>query len=478
MPWLSELDGRIAAGATLRSVFASGYVFGLAFYLIGIHWMLSMSSVAITVPWLKYPAWAMSGAYLALYPGVIAVGVALAVRRARVPFAFAFPVVSIVVEEWRASGELGFPWFQPGYTQHAYAPVLQLASLGSVSLVTLWLLAVNVLMWRAWRRRDLRSAAFAAVLLAFPWAWGSAALRAAPRAAAGPAVGLIQGNVSGAYKWAGHHEREILRTFLDLSERAAADSMAPGLVVWPETATGGYLRKQLAQLLDIVDFSARRHVTVFSGFPDYELGPDGAPRYFNAAGSLPPSPKDPAIYAKRHLVPFGERMPFEWLIPALAKVELGQAEWTPGRESALFSGGTGRFGCLICFEAIFPELAREDVRAGATWLVNLTNDEWFGPSAALYQHAAMAVFRSAENHVPLVRVANTGLTLVTDASGRVIAKAPVWKPEVLVARLAPPGPRTLFTRVGDWPGIGCVVLAALMAALGFGRALTSRRRGS
>jgi apolipoprotein N-acyltransferase len=208
---------------------------------------------------------------------------------------------------------------------------------------------------------------------------------------------------------------------------------------------------------------------VFSGFPDYELGDDGKPYYLNAAGLLPPDPGPVHVYAKRHLVPFGERMPFQWLVPALGHVDFGQAEWRPGTDDVLFAGGTGRFGCLICFEAIFPDLARRDVNNGATWLVNVTNDEWFGNSAALYQHAAMAVFRAVENHVPLARSANTGLTLVTDAYGRIVAQAPVWRPEILVARLASPGPRTPYTRFGDWPGIACIAGALALVAFAFGR---------
>ena len=169
-------------------------------------------------------------------------------------------------------------------------------------------------------------------------------------------------------------------------------------------------------------------------------------------------------------------MPFQRLLPMLGHLDLGQAEWTPGRLPVLFEGGTGRFGCLICFEAIFTDLARDDVRRGATWLVNVTNDEWFGNSAALYQHAAMSVFRSAENHVPLARCANTGITQLTDAYGRIVGRIPAWRPGVLVGRLATPGPRTLYTRLGDWPGMLAIVMVAGLALMALARALTRRER--
>lgn len=478
VPLLVALERRLRSGAGLRSLFGLGWCFGLAFYLLGTYWIALLSDVAITVPWLKYPAWLLAGAYLALYAGLAAALAGGLARATGLSLAPTFPVAYLVVEELRASGELGFPWFQPGYTQHAYVPLIQMASLGSVSLVTLWLLVLNVLLWRAVTGTARARAALGALLaLLLPWLWGTRVLEAAPRAS-GPAVALVQANVAGEIKWSGKHQREILDTFLRMTERAAADTARPSVILWPETATGSYLRHQIDQTLAVVETAARTRVPVFSGYADYAFGPDGQPRYYNAAGMFRPDGRTMPVYAKRHLVPFGERMPFQWLVPALGRLDLGQAEWAPGPGPVLFEGGTGRFSCLICFEAIFPDLAREDVRQGATWLVNVTNDEWFGNSAALYQHAAMSVFRAVENHVPLARCANTGLTLVTDGRGRIVGQAPVWTPHTLVARLAPPGPPTPYTSVGDWPGLGCGLAAAAGLLAGAWRALTRRARAS
>jgi apolipoprotein N-acyltransferase len=138
----------------------------------------------------------------------------------------------------------------------------------------------------------------------------------------------------------------------------------------------------------------------------------------------------------------------------------------------LFPSAAGPFSCLVCFEAIFPDLARTDVRHGARWLVNVTNDEWFGNSAALYQHAAMAVFRAVECRVPLARCANTGLTLMCDACGRVVAQSPVFEPALLVAPLPRPGRPGAYLRFGDWPGF----LSGIVVGLGALAALTARNR--
>jgi apolipoprotein N-acyltransferase len=471
IPFLIALERRVDGPAPLRRAFVLGLLFGFAFYLCGTHWIALLSDVAITVPWLKYPAWVAAGAYLALYAGAAAwLAVALA-RAARVPLALTFPVAWVVLEELRGSGEMGFPWFQPGYTQHAYAPVVQLASVGGIMLVTVWVLAVNVLVWRALTGRSRARAAIGALLVfAFPFAWGQRVLDTAPRDV-GPVVALVQGNVPGEIKWSGRHQPEVLATFLGLTERAAAQSPRPTIVIWPETATGSYLRRQLDQALAVVALASRTGVPVFSGYADADFGPDGRARARNSAGMFRPNGQVGEIYAKRHLVPFGERMPFQWLIPGLGKLELGQAEWTPGDRPVLFESAAGPFACLVCFEAIFPDLARDDVRRGARWLVNITNDEWFGNGAALHQHAAMAVFRCAENRVPMARCANTGLTVIIDAYGRITARLPVFRAEVLVAPLPKPGPPAPFTRWGDWPG-AAAALAALALVV---RALARRR---
>jgi apolipoprotein N-acyltransferase len=238
------------------------------------------------------------------------------------------------------------------------------------------------------------------------------------------------------------------------------------VAIWPETATGSYLRKQIDQALVVAGFAARTGVPVFSGFADYSWDRDGRQRSYNSAALFSTDGSLGAVYAKRHLVPFGERMPFQRLIPWLGHLEFGQAEWTPGERTVLFPSAAGPFSCLVCFEAIFPDLARSDVRAGARWLVNITNDEWFGNSAALTQHAAMSVFRAVENRVPVARCANTGLTLVADANGRVVATLPVFEPGVLVTELPRPaaaGFPTPYTRFGDWPGLLSLLALAGLA---------------
>lgn len=462
VPLLLVLERRVAAGASLRSLFGLGYVAGFAFFLTGMHWIALLDEVALTVPVLKYVGWLLAGGYLALYWGLAVWLAGWLARRSGVPARFTFVAAMLVVEELRGSGELGFPWFQPGYSQHTVSAALALASLGSVTLVTLWVLLLNASLAGLWRSRTPRAALLLGVVLALPWLQ-PAAWRAPDPGAGRPRVALIQGNIPGRIKWSGDHQREILAGFIALTDSAGRSEPRPVLHVWPETATGSYLRRQIDQSLQVSALAARVGAPVFSGYADAEYGADGRPVAWNAAGQWGADGHLSERYAKRHLVPFGERMPFQWLVPWLGGIDLGQAEWQPGEHTVLLPSAFGPMGTLICFESIFPDLARRDVRAGARVLVNVTNDEWFGNSAALYQHAAMAPFRAAENGVPLIRCANTGLTLVCDAGGRVVARAPVFEPTALIASVPPPGARTLYTALGDWPGgLALVAVFALL----------------
>jgi len=478
VPLLAALDRRVAAGEGAGSAFRAGYVGGFVFFLVGTYWIALLSDVATTVHWIKYLGWVLAAAYLALFWGLAAALTAALARRSGVPARWTFVPAMLVIEELRGSGELGFPWFQPGYTQHAL-PAIGFAAWGSVTLVTLWVLLVNAAVRDTLARRSRTAWALALALVVTPWALF--AHPAAPSPALSPVrVGLVQGDIPGEIKWSGQHQGEILARFLALSDSALARRDAagrgPSLVVWPETATGSYMRRQVDQSIEVAEWAAARGVTVLAGFADYTYGANGKPRSWNAAGTWGPHGLGEQVYAKRHLVPFGERMPFQWLVPALGRIDLGQAEWTPGRGTVLFPSAAGSLSCLICFESIFPDLARADVRAGARVLVNVTNDEWFGNSAALYQHAAMAPFRAVENGVPLLRCANTGLTEVIAPDGRVTARAPVFEPRVLVANVpaAAGAGRTLYDRLGDWPGLLAALAALALAILVRRRA----RRGS
>jgi apolipoprotein N-acyltransferase len=454
-----------------------GYATGLVFYGVALHWIAFLSKVAVTVPWIMYPAWLAAAAYLALYPALAGALATWTRRTLGLPTAVGWPLFWLAADWLRAQGELGFPWLHLGYSQWNVLPVLQLATLSGVSAASLWVAAWNGLalaLVTAPREGRARAALATALLVVavLPFlAWGRL-----PRGRADSArVGLVQGNIPGAVKWSGKSEDATLGKFLALSREAIARGAR--FVVWPETATGAYLRQNYEQRLRLQSFVDSTEVALLAGYPDYRFTGPTTYLSWNAAGVFWPQTGLGPQYAKMHLVPFGEKMPFESLLPALGKIQLGQAEWTAGVDPSPLPTPLGPAGVLVCYESIFTDPARAEVLRGATWLVVITNDEWFGRSGALGQHAAMSVFRAVEHRVPLARCANTGLTLVVDPYGRVTPSPSIFTDAVIVVPLerATGGP-TPFTRWGDTVGPLTALVGLGLAAAAF--LVERRRRGA
>jgi len=229
-----------------------------------------------------------------------------------------------------------------------------------------------------------------------------------------------------------------------------------------------YCRERLQAMADELG------VAVFTGAPGSDAV-TGEP--YNGAFLVQAGKRSLQSYAKMHLVPFGERTPFRDRIPFLRHIDwsvltgdLGPAEFAPGTERTLFRYDDGRFGALICFESVFPELVRGNVSgpegsAGADFLVIITNDSWFGATAGPYQHAHIAALRAVENRIAIARCATSGISLFIDAFGRTSSDTPLFEEAVRVAALAPRRGATVYTRHGDV--FACTALALSIALVGW-----------
>jgi len=253
-----------------------------------------------------------------------------------------------------------------------------------------------------------------------------------------------------------------------LTRAAVATTPPPDIVLWPETALPYYVRLEPAKYARLLGLAKELKTPILLGYPDARLDQHGGVQTTNAAGLVLASGKLRGQYDKIHLVPFGERIPFQKLFPFLGHVDLGQAEWTPGTRPVVFSGAGPAFGVLICFESIFPQLARRYAIEGAQYLVNITNDEWFGKTAGPIQHADLAILRSVELGMGLARCANTGVSMLIDPYGRVQARTPLFAEAILSGTVdAGVGPTT-YTEWGDWlTWIAIALVAALIAVAWF-----------
>jgi apolipoprotein N-acyltransferase len=182
--------------------------------------------------------------------------------------------------------------------------------------------------------------------------------------------------------------------------------------------------------------------------------------FYNSAFLILPNEGLAASYAKSHLVPFGERFPYKEKIPFLKEVDFGEGEWTPGADSVIFRTTLADFSCLICFESIFPEISRTQVGQGAKFMVNITNDGWFGRSGAARQHADMSVFRAVEQRRAIARCANSGISMFVMPTGRVISRTGLFEQAILQAEVPLTSGSTFYQRHGD---IFVLALSLLLA---------------
>jgi apolipoprotein N-acyltransferase len=444
------LDGR--ARYLLNS-----YVFGAAYFLGTLYWIALLDREQILMPWLRFPAALAAALYLSLFM-LLAGFLMRRMVAAGVPFQVAVPLAWGGVEYLRSLGVLGFPWGSLAYSQTPYAGVIQQAALYGTYGMSAWLAAVNALI--AWLMLSRRKAALAALALALgvPLIGGRLVLMGASYEE-GPPAALIQPDIGGQVKW----DKAFTDSTMWVLSQMTLEAPPSRLIVWPETAVPFFVRHDTSSLARVENLARAKRAYILFGLPDYTRGAGGS-EYYNSAMLVGPDGDELGIYRKMHLVPFGEMIPFEDRLEFLRGIDFGEGDFTAGREYTVMSVDGLPFGVAICFESIFPELTRQFVRRGARFIVNITNDEWFGPSLGPSQHAQMAVMRTVECRVGLVRCANTGISMVVDPYGRRISETALFKRTVLAGNIPLGTGDTPYVEIGDiFPGI--MLLLSLLIAL-------------
>jgi apolipoprotein N-acyltransferase len=457
-----------------RSARWGPWLAGVVFYALLFWWLVKLPARAMTHPWVIFPAVLVLAAYLGLYVALF--GFILRFVRRRIGWSplVTAPAAWAAVEWIKSSGPLGCPWGNLGYALARDPAWIQAASVVGASGLSVWIVAVSALLAGAIRARvpanRVLCVVAAAGLLAAPVLWGAARLRGADGHRR-LTVSLIQPNIRSDEKWDPARQEKSVSTLSRLTLAAARQEPKPDLIVWPETALPFYVRLEPSKLYRVFALAREAGVPMLVGYPDAQLTTQGSVTTHNAAGLILPNGTIAAQYNKIHLVPFGERIPFQTLFPFLGRIDLGQAEWTPGNAYTVFSLHGTSFSVLICFESIFPELARRFATEGAQFLVNITNDEWFGPTAAPWQHSDMAILRCAELGMGMARCANTGVSMLVDPYGRVTAQTPVFQERTLTGSVALSSGPTFYEQWGDALVFICVGLVAVLLALAWYRPL-------
>jgi apolipoprotein N-acyltransferase len=258
-------------------------------------------------------------------------------------------------------------------------------------------------------------------------------------------VGIVQGNFRQELKWDETQFEKTLSTYLEHTDKAVGNGAV--LVVWPETAVTSFYQAEPELRERLKKFAADRDVHLVFGSPGYDIKGLEIVLY-NRVYHLSPEGGE-EFYDKVQLVPFGEYMPFFGSLTFVDRLVPGEGEFARGTWTEPFSTPV-LSGALVCFEIAFPGLARKEVAGGSKVLINVTNDAWFGRTWGPYQHLAISAIRAAENAVPVIRAANTGVSALIDARGTIVERIPLDTRGVIVADVRTGGTRTFYTRWGDW----------------------------
>ena len=462
--------------------------FGLTRHLLQLHWLVLLGDASpLTFRW-ALPFMLVLLALYATIPDALVIALTGRLRdRGGLTALWWFPGLWVLGEWTRGLGEMGFPWLSLAATQLRIPVVLPLAGLLGelgVSLFVLWCNALLLLILLARRGcfprlgRAVLNRWWAPVTLLLMVAgvggYGVRTIRALESAgAAGPSLRVagIQANVDLRDKWDPAKRDSTFVPYDRLSRRAAQEGAR--LVVWPETAIPFDLPRRPEYYARVRDMVRETGIYLHSGYVERRINDEGRIESYNSSFLMADDGAIVGRYRKMHLLPLGERMPFQSWLPWLGEIDFGQAEWTPGPERTVFEVDGHRFSTLICFESIFSRFSREAVQRGAGMLVNITNDGWFGRTVLPEQHAWMSVLRACENRVPLVRVANNGISFVVRPTGEVVARTGLFERAHFTVDVTPRPGGSFYTRHGD-----TTLFVLLAVGMGFLLVVTvvSRRR--
>ncbi len=469
---LSGLESR-------KDAFKWGYLTGLFTSILVLYWLFYPAPPGAVATILIYP----------LYYGLFGLAfVSIKNRHGNLVALIAAPFLWTAVEYLKAIGELGFPWITLGYSQSYYTYFIQYASITSVYGVSFWVVVLNSLvtymvLYREERKQQLSAAALFLLAILFPLIHGLLVVPSFASTVTGRhiRVGVVQGNIDAYIKWDKRFRELSFEKYERLSKTLTRDSL--DVIIWPETATPAYLLKDQRRLSWIRRLFHETNTPIMTGIQDYIFLDRKNYKTFNSVTLIDNLNGPYRTYAKTHLVPFGERVPWEddfaLLKKLLSRFEMGEGNFSPGDGIVLFplalrnGRGTAKTGSVICFESTFPELVADFVRKGAELLVIVTNDAWFKKSPAPYQHAQMAVFRAIENRTSIARSANTGVSMTIDPWGRVRKQTAIFVDAAITDVLPLRQQTTFFTRNGHVFANVVLLISLILFLLPPGQRFTS-----
>ena len=464
-------------GESMRRVLRWAWLQGFASYVGSLYWIpIPLHDFAdVHMPIAILPMLLLAGV-LAIYTSIAIWAGEFVARRAAIPAVITMPIAWAAVELIRTYFPIGFPWNLVGYTAYTNLELIQFAEFTGVYGVSALIVFFNAVVYLVMFRRGshrLQSVSLSALtailiaLLAFG-AWRIGNLKNAV-AAGSFKVAMVQGNIPQSLKWDPNFLPQSFKVYQD--ETVAAASRGADLIVWPEAAAAflfqpddkypAELTSDASYRVALLTLARTINDPILFGAPALARR-DGRLGFHNRAYMVSAKGEVESHYDKIELVPFGEYVPARSVLGYFVnRVVQGFGDLIPGEKQNLFSVKGAKLGILICYESIFPDFTRRAVDGGADVLVNITNDAWYGQSSAPYQVLAMAAMRSVETKVPMVRVANTGISAIIEPSGQIRARTPLFKRGTEIEDVQWRPVRTAYTIVGDLFSEICLVLTVI-----------------
>ena len=428
---------------TRKDFFMTGFIWGVTYYFTVIFWLamnIGTTGLIGTISMLAAVLFcALNCAGISLIMGML---------KSRFPerWFWLIPLIWTSIEYLRNMDVLtGGPWTALANTQLDFLTLVQNAEITGIYGITFWIVMVNVLIFN-WLDRPFPQHSFAAVsVFILPWLTG---LLLTPQPQIENRdnlyVTIVQPNIHLSQKWKPGGARANIASLLELSKPAILDST--DLLVWPESATSAYILQGNQNYLKWIQ-SELGNTKLLSGIP-YYIGENPNRIYYNSAVVISKDEfSEP--YHKLVLVPMAEHIPLSGYFPSLKKLNLGQANFTHGKEYKIFKINQTKIAAMICFESTIPGLSRKFVKKGADILVFLVNDGWYEYPPEPQQHAKQAIFRAIENRRPVIRCTNTGISMMIEPSGNIIRQLPLNQAGVISANISPKDGITFYTRFGD-----------------------------
>jgi len=469
IPLFSALEAKTPQRSALF-----GFITGMIFYTWGLHWVNNtLIHYGNLPPIISFMVLGLLASYLSFYTALFCYLIKRVCKENPVSLFLFAPVLWTALEYLRSThSEYGFSWLGLGYSQFQTLPIIQMADITGVYGISWLIMLVNVGIYLAWKTGSkpeeknmaVRFLSVTALTFSLCWGYGSFALKQdLPENKSTLTIGLIQGNIEQFMKWNPVHQSQVINTYRDLTLEAAKSK--PQLIVWPETAMPFYYQESAGGTQFIQELARQAQTPLLFGSPHRE-NRDGHTIHYNSAYLVSELGTTQNRYDKVHLVPFGEFVPFRKLLFFVEKMVEMIGDFGRGEKAEPFKVAGYLAGVSICYELIFPDLIRQSVKNGAQFLVNITNDAWFGKSAASYQHMSMGALRAVENRVPIVRAANTGISGTIDANGALRDETELFVQAAQITQISPRQRElTFYSSYGDvFSGI-CLALTLLLPFL-------------